>query len=82
MSGCHAVQRSDNNPFTRIPVDQTIEVTVNKETQTSGGTTKFSLKHSALKIYYITAELRSSFLRQIRDMVGSKNSDVSHRELL
>ena len=62
-------------------MDQTIEVTVNKDTQTAGGTTKFSLNQSAVKRYYITAEHRSGFLRKLRDMTGSDKSDVSHGEL-
>lgn len=55
-----SVQLSDN-PFGRVPVDQTTEVTVNKDTQTPGGTTKFSLKPAAVKRYYITTEYRSAF---------------------
>jgi hypothetical protein len=33
------VQITDSNTFGGIPVDQTMEVTVNKDTQTVGGTT-------------------------------------------
>ena len=54
-----------NNPFGRIPVDQTTEVTVNKDTQTPGGTARFSLKAGAIKRYYITFEHRSAFLGQM-----------------
>lgn len=42
MTGGFAVQLGDRNPFGRIPVDQAIEETVNKDTQTAGGT----------KVYY------------------------------
>ena len=62
QQGQFSVQKSSNNPFGRIPVDQTIEVTVNKDTQTPGGTSGFSLKAGAIKRYYITAEYRSEFL--------------------
>ena len=44
-----SVQVSNNNPFGRIPVDQITEVTVNKDTQTPGGTSRFSLKAGAIK---------------------------------
>ncbi|XP_041948124.1 uncharacterized protein LOC121709114 [Alosa sapidissima] len=37
-AGQFSVQLSNNNTFGRIPVDQAIEVTVNKDTQTPGGT--------------------------------------------
>ena len=80
-AGQFSVQMSSNNPFGRIPVDQTTEVTVNKDTQTPGGTARFSLKAGAIKRYYITAEHRSAFLGQIRGMVQGKKSGLHHAEL-
>ena len=62
-------------------MDQTTEVTVNKDTQTPGGTARFSLKAGAIKRYYITAEHRSAFLGQIRGMVQGKKSGLHHAEL-
>jgi len=41
-AGQFSVQLSCLNPFGRIPVDQATEVTLNKDTQTPGGTTGFS----------------------------------------
>ncbi|KAJ8366495.1 hypothetical protein AAFF_G00353320 [Aldrovandia affinis] len=38
MHGGFSVQLGSQNPFGRIPVDQTIEETVNRDTQTAGGT--------------------------------------------
>lgn len=81
MDGNFSVQLSTNNTFGRIPVDQTIEVTVNKDTQTPGGTSHFSLKSAAVKRYYITAEHRSAFLGQMRDMIQSDRLDLHHTEL-
>ena len=63
-SGGLSVQLSDSNPFGRVPVVQTCEETVNKNTQTSGGTKGFSLKPNAVSKYYLMAEYRSAFLRQ------------------
>ena len=52
MEGGFSVQICSQNPFGRIPVDQTIEETVNKDTKTSvpqaGGTKGFSLKSGAV----------------------------------
>ena len=63
-------------------VDQTIEVTVNKDTQTTGGTTKFSLKQSAAVMrYYITVEHRRCFLRKIKNMVKNEKSDNKQEEM-
>ena len=65
-----SVQLGNSKPFGRIPVDQATEETVNKDTQTPGGTKGFSLKPGAVSRYYLTSEYRSSFLKQLRDMVG------------
>ena len=35
LHGGFSVQLSEHNPFGKIPVDQTIEETVNKDTQTA-----------------------------------------------
>ena len=54
-SGGFSVQLGRQNPFGRTPVDQmqTIEETVNKDTQTPEGTKGFSLKPAALSRYYL-----------------------------
>jgi len=72
---------SSNNPFGRILVDQTTEITVNKDTQTPGGTARFSLKAGAIKRYYITAEYRSAFMGKLRNMVQDNKSKRCHTEL-
>jgi len=69
------------NPFGRLPVDQTIEMTVNKDTQTVGGTTKFSQKPDAVKRYYLTAEHRSRFLGHLRDMTRTVRTGLHHPDL-
>jgi len=81
QEGHFSVQMSSSNPFGRIPVDQTTEVTVNKDTQTPGGTARFSLKAGAIKRHYITAEYRSAFLGHLRDMVHGNQSELKHADL-
>lgn len=68
-SGGFAVQMGDDNPFGKIPVDQACEETVNKDTQTSGGTKGFSLKPKAVNKYYLIAEYRSIFMRNLKEML-------------
>ena len=80
-AGQFSVHMSSNNPFRRTHVDQATDVTVNKDTQTPGGTARFSLKAGAIKRYYITSEYRSAFLGQLRDMVQGNRSNVCHTEL-
>ena len=80
-SGGFSVQIGDQNPFGKIPVDQACEETVNKDTQTAGGTKGFSLKPRALSKYYLTAEYRSIFMRQLKEMVHLTHSDAKHTDL-
>ena len=68
-SGRLSVQLKNSNPFGRVPVDQTCEETVNKDTQTSGGTKGFSLEPNHVSKHYLVAEYRSTFLRQLKDML-------------
>ena len=81
MQGGFSVQIGKKNPYGRIPVNQTIEETVKKDTQTPGGTKDFSLKCGAVRRYYMTSEYRSMYLRQLRDMIGHQDSDFSHPDL-
>lgn len=80
-AGGFSVQMSPDNAFGRIPVDQTIEETINKDTQTAGGTRGFSLNPGALQRYYMTAEFRAMFLREIREMVGYSQDNNGHADL-
>ena len=81
MDGGFSVQIGDTNPFGRIPVDQAVEETVNKDTQTSGGTKGVSLKPGAVAKYYLTAEHRSTSMRQFRGMIGAQESPFMHPDL-
>ena len=80
-SGGFSVQMSEDNPFGRIPVDQTCEETVNKDTQTSGGTKGFSLRPNAVSKFYLVAEYRSTFLRQLKDILHISRSSSQHKDL-
>ena len=80
-SGGFAVQIGEDNPFGRIPVDQACEETVNKDTQTPGGTKGFSLKPKAVNKYYLVAEYRSIFMRNLKDMLYLSKSSCQHSDL-
>ena len=81
MNGGFSVQLSACNPFARIPVDQATEETVNKDTQTPGGTKGFSLKPGAITRFYATAEYRSAFLNKLRAMVQFNLPELQHPDL-
>ncbi len=59
MQSGFSVQCGSLNAFGRIPVDQTMEDTVNPDTQTAGATKGFSLKRAAVERYYLTSEYYS-----------------------
>ena len=77
-AGGFSVQMGSSNPFGRIPVDQAVKETVNKDTQTPGGTKGFSLNPSAVQKYYLTAEYRTLFMRNMREMVSLNRKDTTY----
>jgi hypothetical protein len=81
MQGGFSIQIGAYNPFGRIPVYQTIEETVNKDTQTTGGTKGLSLKPGAIYKYYLNTEYRGMFLRQLKEMRGLGGSRLNHPDL-
>ena len=56
LQGEFSVQLGKNNPFGRIPMDQTIEETANRDTKIAGGVRKYSLKPGAVSRFFLTAE--------------------------
>ena len=82
MARMFSVQLTGRGSFGRIPVDQTTEVTVNKDTKSSAGITKYSLKTGAENRFFMTAEYRCSFLAHLRDMVQVKRPSYHHDEML
>ena len=72
MEGHFSVQLAGGSPFRRILVDQTIDVTFNKDTKTTGILTRFILKTGAVKRFYLMAEYRCAFLDQLRSLVQAK----------
>ena len=59
-------------------MDQTIEETINKDTQAPGGTKGFRLNQGAVVRYYITADDKKECLRLLREMVNCNASSLHH----
>ena len=78
MHGGFSVQLGPKKTFGRIPVDQAIEETVIKDTQTPGGAKGFSLKAGAVAKYYLTAEYRAEYLKALRIIKDKDSSKMSH----
>lgn len=81
IEGEFSVQLGKNNPFGKIPIDQTIEETANRDTKTAGGIRKYSLKPGAVTRFYLTAEHRAAFLHHLREVLSISKSDNGHVEL-
>ena len=62
-------------------MDQTIEETVDKDTQTPGGTKGFSTNKKAVAKHYLTADFRAACVRNLRYMVDTQRHGVSHPDL-
>ena len=75
MEGHFSVQLAGGSPFRRILVDQTVDVTFNKDTKTTGIVTRFILKTGAVNRFYLTAKYRCAFLDQLRSLV--QQSDLN-----
>ena len=76
-----STQIDNENPFGSIPMDQTIQETINKDTQTPGGTRGFSMKKSAISKHCITTDYRASCVHQLRYFVNSQWLGIKYPDL-
>ena len=60
MKGNFAAQLLENRKFSRSETDKVIEMTLNKETKSSGGTTGFSTNENAVKRWELNATYRAA----------------------
>ena len=67
-NGDFGVQRTTSHGFSQMPVDQTIEQTLNRSTKTKGGIVGFSLRKGAVQRWMITAHARAAFVDKCRKM--------------
>ena len=78
MNGEFSCQIGSKNTFDRILLDQTIEEAINKDTQTTGDTKGFITKTNAVAKYYITANDRGNYMRQLKSMVSKEGYKLMH----
>ena len=60
--GHFSAQLTEGNPFSRSKTDKVIEVIINKDTMTPGGTTRFSTNPNAVN----RCELNAAYRAQLR----------------
>ena len=64
QQGQFVVQRSHGGTFSQVPVDQTIEQTLNRDTKTKDGIIGISLNRGAVQRWILTAHDRAEVARQ------------------
>ena len=79
-NGEFGVQRTTEHGFSQMPVDQTIEQTLNRSTKTKGGIVDFSLKKNAVQRWLLTAHSRALFIDKCRAMTGKEEQNRLHKE--
>ena len=81
QSGEFAVQRVVGTSFSQVPVDQTIEQTVNRHSKIPGGIVGFSLNKIATERWILTAHDRAAITQSCMAMAGlEKSEERSHKE--
>lgn len=79
--GNFGVQRSTSHGFSQLPVDQTIEHTLNRSTKTKDGIIEFSLRKGAVQRWMLTAHSRAELADKCRVMVSMDgDQDKVHKE--
>lgn len=80
-NGEFGVQRTTHHGFSQVPVDQTIEQTLNRSTKTKEGIVGFSLKKSAVQRWMLTAHSRAAFIDSCTRMTdSSQGRSQYHKE--
>ena len=80
-NGAFAVQRSFSSTFSSIPHDQTIEVTINKDTKVRGGLVGKTLRHDATNKWIWTAADKAAYFNSCKDMCGlGSTGTASHKD--
>ena len=78
------MQLGSVNTFGRIPMDQAIEETADRDTKTPGGTKGFSTRPSAVARYYLTADYKRACIRELRNMIDdnrpSRSEDLKNQK--
>jgi hypothetical protein len=78
-AGDFVAQRSTGNAFSQVPIDQTIEQTINRDTKSKGGIIGFSVNKGAVQRWLLTSHERAAITQACREMTGlclSNNEDV------
>ena len=76
-----SVQLGSVNKFGRIPMNQAIEETTNREIKAPRGTKGFSSQTSVVARYYLTPKYVRAYISELRNMVDDNKSSFDHPDL-
>ena len=79
--GNFAAQLSSDKLFSRIETDKVIEMTLNKDTKTPGGTRGFSTNVGAVQRWKLNGSYRASLRKCIHDHLQYEQKYVKHKGL-
>ena len=80
-AGNFSVQLSSENTFGRIGPDKCIEMTINKDTKTPGGTTGFSINPNAIVRWNVNASYRAELRKKLHEFVTYSQQKHCHKDL-
>ena len=81
QAGKIAAQLTNDNLFSRCETDKVIEMTLNKDTKTPGGTTGFSTSVNAVHRWEINAGYRADLRRCFHEHINYKSQLYKHKDL-
>jgi hypothetical protein len=80
-NGNFAAQLTSNKAFSRVETDKVIEMTLNKDTKTPGGTTGFSTNIGAVKRWEVNASYRAALRNCFHEHLHYQNKASKHKDL-
>ena len=81
MNGNFVAQLSEANPFGKIEPDKCIEMTVNRDTKTAGGTTGFSRSNDAVNRWTLNGPYRAGMKRSLHEFLSMHKRSFGHSDL-
>lgn len=81
QAGNFAAQLSDHKAFSRCETDKVIEMTLNKDTKTPGGTTGFSTNINAVRRWEINASYRADLRNCFHEHFNYESQQYPHKDL-
>ena len=81
QAGKFAAQLTNDKPFSRCETDMVIEMTLNKDTKTPGGTTGFSTNVNGVHRWEINAGYRADLQNCFHEHINYKSELYKHKDL-